>query len=235
MKRFSLVTCVSALCMILFSCSHYEMVRRSESASISTGGKITAETAEIWTRPLEIGFQPMGPAVEGRAEVVLGDESLGEDPSSSSVSNVFIQDKNGNVHNVMQMEEYSNLLKRAIINAMKESGADGFYITMYETVKEGTIKVGQQDSSLRKVKRTAYVRGIPLKVVVYDEVSYEKARSHKLCNKLCLDQKYTCPAACIFPQHELDALKLEFDSAKSGANNGNVELKMEINGKQNAE
>ena len=231
MKRFFLVCFVAAVCAGLLSCSRYHMTRVSQADAIVTGGQITNETAEVWARPLEIGFQAIGPAVEGHAEAAVGDTGLGEDENYLA-TNVFIDPKNKS-RIVVQTRDYSDLLKRAIINAMKESNADAFYVTMYEVVREDTDKVNYKgDSKKAKIKRTAWVKGIPLKMVIHDEISYDKARTHKFCDRFCVERD-TCPAACIFPKYELDTLKMEFDKKTNDKkDSNNVELKMEITGKQ---
>ncbi|MBR6421620.1 hypothetical protein IKS86_02755 [bacterium] len=235
MKKGFSVCLVVIVCAALFSCSHYNMRRVSQADAIVTGGSIASEKAEVWTRPLEIGFQPIGPAVEGHAESAVGDTALGEDENYLA-TNVFV-DPNSKTRIVVQTADYSNLLKRAIINAMKESGADGFYLTMYEVVREDTDKVNfKGDSKTAKIKKTAWVKGIPLKMVIHDEISYEKARTHKFCDRFCAT-KDTCPTACIFPKYELDTIKMDFNSKTLPDNkqDSNVELKMEINGKQKIE
>lgn len=240
MKRFFLVCFAAVICACLFSCSHKNMqgvshnsmIRASQAGAVVTSGSITTESAEVWARPLEIGFVAMGEAEEGTAETAVGDTSLGED-ENYLVTNVFIDPQNKS-RTVVQTGDYSDLLKRAIINAMKKRGADGFYVTMYEIVREDTDKVNYTGAKTKaKIKKTAWVRGIPLRMVIHDDkISYEKARTHKFCDRFCVERD-TCPAACIFPKYELDTLKMEFDNKSKDKKDSNVELKMEINGKQN--
>lgn len=233
MKKVFSVCFVVIVCACLFSCSRYNMTRVSQAdGNYAQIPRFDAERAEVWARPLEIGFQPIGPAVEAVIESAVGDTALGEDENYLA-TNVFIDPKSKS-RTVVLTGEYSNLLKRAIIKAMKESGADGFYLTMYEVVREDIDKVNYKgDSRKAKIKKTAWVKGIPLKMVIHDEISYEKARTHKLCDRFCTERD-TCPTACIFPKYELDTIKMDFDNKTTNKKDSNVELKMEINGKQNS-
>lgn len=93
------------------------------------------------------------------------------------------------------------MVKRAVVKAMKDSNADGLYIIMSEEVEDTVVIEG-----LSGKKSTAWVRGVPLKMVVYDEISYEKARAHKFCDKLCTT-KENCPEGCIFPKSKTESSK----------------------------
>ena len=228
MKRFFLVSFISTLCAILTSCAQYETTRIVKPDSASAHAKLSAETSEIWTRPLEVGFQVMGKPIDGRAESIIGDELAGSSEPNVKNLNLFTSSKDPKL-----VAEFSPMLKKAALNAMKENDADGLYITMSEEIVE--FVEDKKDEEVKKIKRSAWVRGIPLKMVVYDEISYEKARTHKFCDAFCVETE-TCPIAGIFPKYEMEALKLELDPSKSEEkDSANVELTMEINGKPEAE
>ena len=228
MKRFFLVSLISAICAVLTSCAQYETTRIVKPDSASAHASLTAETSEIWTRPLEVGFQVMGKPIDGRAESIVGDELAETNEPKVKNLNLFSSAKDSKL-----VAEFSPMLKKAALNAMKENDADGLYITMSEEIIE--FVEDKKDEEVKKIKRTAWVRGIPLKMVVYDEISYEKARTHKFCDAFCA-QRETCPVACIFPKYEIEALKMELDPATvDEKDSANVELKMNINGKQEAE
>ena len=200
MKNFYSLSIVFLL--FLASCAQYETTRTVKPNSASTHARLSAEPSEIWTRPLEVGFQVMGKPIDGRAESIVGDEILGTDEPNVKNFNLFASAKNPKL-----IAEFSPMLKKAALNAMKENDADGLYITMSEEIIE--VIEDKKDEEVKKIKRYAQVRGIPLKMVVYDEISYEKSRTHKFCNQFCAE-KENCPMACVFPQNELETLRIEY-------------------------
>lgn len=94
MKKMVAFCFVSALCVILTSCAgNYYSARHQTSNAVSAEATLAAETAEIWTRPLEIGFQVMGKPVEAFVESAL-DEDFSIS-SQTSLPNVFSNSPDG--------------------------------------------------------------------------------------------------------------------------------------------
>lgn len=120
---------------------------------------LKSEPMKIWTRPLETGFTVMG---KGEGEAT-------SDKSEKAIDNAPAFFLTGSVPE----NSLTPVVKLAAYNAILDAKADGMYITM---VKE--------EESAESVK-TAWVKGIMLKLVFYDTVSSERSDEARLCEKGC--------------------------------------------------
>ena len=75
-------------------------------------------------------------------------------------------------NSAVDVEKLSPIAKLAAFNAIKASLADGMIITMVKEEKNGSTK-------------TAWVKGIALKLVIYDEVSVERSDAFRYCQLSC--------------------------------------------------
>ena len=118
----------------------------------------------VWSRPIEIGFQVSG-SIEGKADNKTADAIALEDAKGMKL-NLFSK------NNAINVDKLSPLMKLAAFNAIKAAKADGMIITMAKETKDGKEK-------------TAWVKGIALKLVVYDEVSAERSDAFRYCDVSC--------------------------------------------------
>lgn len=158
MKRFFGATLVMSVFAVLCSCSSVATM------SVSREMKLAPEKMHVWSRPIEIGFQVAG-VIEGKGDNNSKDVVSAEDAAGMKL-NLF--SKNAAV----DVEKLSPVAKLAAFNAIKASNADGMIITMVKEEKSGSTK-------------TAWVKGIALKLVIYDEVSVERSDAFRYCQLSC--------------------------------------------------
>ena len=128
--------------------------------------KLAPDAMRVWSRPIEIGFQVAG-SIEGSADNKISDPTVFDEAKSAMNFNLF--SKNAAV----EIDKLSPLAKVAAFNAIKAANADGMIITM---VKETSDETGL---------KTAWVKGVALKIVIYDEVSVERSDAFRYCEISC--------------------------------------------------
>ena len=158
MKRFFAVTLVLFVFAVLCSCSSVATM------SVSKETKLSPEKMHVWSRPIEIGFQVAG-VIEGKADNKSRDVVSAEEAAGMKL-NLFSK------NSAVDVEKLSPVAKLAAFNAIKASLADGMIITMVKEEKNGSTK-------------TAWVKGIALKLVIYDEVSVERSDAFRYCQLSC--------------------------------------------------
>ena len=158
MKRFFAVTLVLFVFAVLCSCSSVATM------SVSKETKLSPEKMHVWSRPIEIGFQVAG-VIEGKADNKSRDVVSAEEAAGMKL-NLFSK------NSAVDVEKLSPVAKLAAFNAIKASLADGMIITMVKEEKSGGTK-------------TARVKGIALKLVIYDEVSVERSDAFRYCQLSC--------------------------------------------------
>ena len=158
MKRFFGVTLVLSVVALLCSCSSVATM------SVSKETKLSPEAMRVWSRPIEIGFQVAG-MIEGKADNKSKDVVRAEEASGMKL-NIFSK------NSAVDVEKLSPVAKLAAFNAINAAMADGMIITMVKEEKSGGTK-------------TAWVKGIALKLVVYDEVSKERSDAFRYCQLSC--------------------------------------------------
>ena len=158
MKRFLAVTLVMFVFAVLCSCSSVATM------SVSKETKLSPEAMRVWSRPIEIGFQVSG-IIEGKADNKSRDVVNAEEAAGMKL-NLFSK------NSAVDVEKLSPVAKLAAFNAIKASLADGMIITMVKEEKNGGTK-------------TAWVKGIALKLVIYDEVSVERSDAFRYCQLSC--------------------------------------------------
>lgn len=157
MKRFFVITLMVFAAILFCSCSTHTI----STTSISKEGKLAPEGLRIWSRPIEIGFQVVG-TIEGNADNKHYD-SVMLDAAKGMKLNLFSKNE------AVDIETLSPLMKLAAFNAIQAAKADGMLIIMAkETNNNGDKK--------------AWVKGIALKLVIYDEVSAERSDAARQCD-----------------------------------------------------
>lgn len=159
MKRFFRFTLVAVIFTMLCSCAS-----QISTMSVSKEAKLAPEAMHVWSRPIEIGFQVQG-FIEGKADNKTK-EAVSLEEAGGMKLNLFSK------NSAVEIEKLSPLAKLAAFNAIQSSNADGMIITMLkEENKSGT--------------KTAWVKGIALKLVIYDEVSVERSDAFRYCQLSC--------------------------------------------------
>ncbi len=159
MKRFFVITLLVFAAILLCSCS-----ATVATSSVSNDEKLKAEGMRVWSRPIEIGFQVSG-SIEGSADNKSANAITLEEAKGLKL-NLFSKNE------AVDVEKLSPLMKLAAFNAIQAAKADGMVITMAKETKDGSYK-------------TAWVKGIALKLVVYDEVSMERSDAFRYCDLSC--------------------------------------------------
>lgn len=159
MKRFFGFALAAVIFTMLCSCAS-----QISTMSVSNDEKLKAEGMRVWSRPIEIGFQVSG-SIEGSADNKTADPVALSEAGGMKL-NLFSKNKAINVNNL------SPIAKLAAFNAIQAAKADGMVITMLKETKSGSDK-------------TAWVKGMALKLVVYDEVSPERSDSFRYCEVSC--------------------------------------------------
>ena len=159
MKRFFGFTLAAVIFTMLCSCAS-----QISTMSVSKEAKLAPEAMHVWSRPIEIGFQVSG-IIEGKADDRSMDVISAEEAAGMKL-NLF--SKNASV----DVEKLSPVAKLAAFNAIKTSNADGMIITMLKEENKSGAK-------------TAWVKGIALKLVIYDEVSVERSHAFRYCQLSC--------------------------------------------------
>ena len=160
MKRFFISTLLVFAAILVCSCSTHTV----STISVSKEGKLTPEGMRVWSRPIEIGFQVAG-SIEGNADNKTYN-SVALNAAEGMKLNLFSKNEAVDVNNL------SPLMKLAAFNAIQGAKADGMVITMAkETDNDGN--------------KAAWVKGIALKIVIYDEVSVERSDAFRYCEVSC--------------------------------------------------
>ena len=159
MKRFFGFTLAAVIFTMLCSCAS-----QISTMSVSKEAKLAPEAMHVWSRPIEIGFQVQG-FIEGKADNKTK-EAVSLEAASGMKLNLFSK------NSAVEIEKLSPLAKLAAFNAIQNSNADGMIITM--------LKEENKDG-----KKTAWVKGIALKLVIYDEVSEERSDAFRYCQLSC--------------------------------------------------
>ena len=173
MKRFFAVTLVMFVFAALCSCSSVATM------SVSRETRLAPEAMHVWSRPIEIGFQVSG-IIEGKADNKSMDVVSAEEAAGMKL-NLF--SKNASV----DVEKLSPVAKLAAFNAIKTSNADGMIITMLKEENKSGAK-------------TAWVKGIALKLVIYDEVSVERSDAFRYCQLSC--EQGNCQGCIRIPEEK---------------------------------
>jgi len=147
--------------------------------SVSRETKLAPEAMHVWSRPIEIGFQVSG-IIEGKADNKSMDVISAEEAAGMKL-NLFSKNASVNV------EKLSPVARLAAFNAIKTSNADGMIITMLKEEKRGGTK-------------TAWVKGIALKLVIYDEVSVERSDAFRYCQLSC--EQGNCQGCVRIPEEK---------------------------------
>ena len=158
MKRFFGISLFLFTFTAICSCSSVSTV------SVSRETKLSPEAMRVWSRPIEIGFQVAG-VIEGKADNKSRDVVSAEEAAGMKL-NLFSK------NSAVDVEKLSPVAKLAAFNAIKAAMADGMIITMVKEEKSGSTK-------------TAWVKGIALKLVIYDEVSEERSDAFRYCQLSC--------------------------------------------------
>lgn len=158
MKRFFGISLFLFAFTALCSCSSVATM------SVSRETKLAPEAMHVWSRPIEIGFQVSG-IIEGKADNKSRDVVSAEEVAGMKL-NLFSK------NSAVDVEKLSPVAKLAAFNAIKAAMADGMIITMVKEEKSGSTK-------------TAWVKGIALKLVIYDEVSEERSDAFRYCQLSC--------------------------------------------------
>ncbi len=159
MKRFFRFTLVAVIFTMFCSCAS-----QISTMSVSKEAKLAPEAMHVWSRPIEIGFQVQG-FIEGKADNKTK-EAVSLEEAGGMKLNLFSK------NSAVEIEKLSPLAKLAAFNAIQNSNADGMIITM--------LKEENKDG-----KKTAWVKGIALKLVIYDEVSVERSDAFRYCQLSC--------------------------------------------------
>lgn len=160
MKRFFVITLLVFATILFCSCSTHTV----STVSVSKEGKLTPEGMRVWSRPIEVGFQVSG-STEGSADNKKSDATALNAVKGLKM-NLFSKNE------AVDVEKLSPLMKLAAYNAVQAAKADGMLITMAkETDDDGQKK--------------AWVKGIALKLVIYDEVSVERSDAFRYCEVSC--------------------------------------------------
>ena len=160
MKRFFVTTILVFAAILVCSCSTHTV----STVSVSKEGKLTPEGMRVWSRPIEIGFQVAG-SIEGKADNKKYDSVMLEAAKGMKL-NLFSKNE------AVDVEKLSPLEKLAAFNAIQDAKADGMLITMAkETNNDGD--------------KETWVKGIALKLVIYDEVSVERSDAFRYCEISC--------------------------------------------------
>ena len=159
MKRFFVITLLVFAAIFVCSCAP-----TISTLSVSKDEKLKTEGMRIWSRPIEIGFQVVG-SIEGSADNKTADAISLEEAAGMKL-NLFSK------NNAVDVDKLSPLMKLAAFNAIQAAKADGMIIIMAKETKDGSDK-------------KAWVRGIALKLIVYDEVSMERSDAFRLSSGKC--------------------------------------------------
>ena len=174
MKKFFGITLVTLMFCTLCSCAS-----QISTMSVSKEAKLAPEAMHVWSRPIEIGFQVSG-IIEGKADDRSMDVISAEEAAGMKL-NLF--SKNASV----DVEKLSPVAKLAAFNAIKTSNADGMIITMLKEENKSGAK-------------TAWVKGIALKLVIYDEVSVERSDAFRYCQLSC--EQGNCQGCIRIPEEK---------------------------------
>ena len=159
MKRFFVITLLVFAAILVSSCAP-----TISTLSVSNDEKLKTEGMRVWSRPIEVGFQVVG-SIEGNADNKTA-SAISLEEAKGMKLNLFSK------NNAVDVEQLSPLMKLAAFNAIQAAKADGMVITMAkETDNQGN--------------KTAWVKGIALKLVVYDEVSMERSDAFRYCDISC--------------------------------------------------
>ena len=183
MKRFFVITLLVFATAIICSCgtaSNHTIAAKT----VSKDAQLSVEKMRIWSRPVEVGFQVAG-SIEGEADNSIGDPTIFDQAQGMSL-NLFSKNE------AVDIETLSPLAKIAAFNAIKKVNADGMMITMIKEENNSGVK-------------TAWVKGIALKLVVYDEVSMERSDSFRRCELSCTQGQ--CQGCFIFKPNEEKEIK----------------------------
>ena len=160
MKKLFIITLLVFAAILVCSCHTVSTV------SVSKEGRLAPEGMRIWSRPIEIGFQVSG-TIEGNADNKTY-KSVESYIAKNSKLNFYLFSKNS----AIDVDKLSPLAKLAAFNAIKNANVDGMLVTMVKETKDGG-------------KETAWVKGIGLKLVIYDEVSAERSDAFRYCQVSC--------------------------------------------------
>lgn len=154
----SAINRIAALMLFLIflsSCST-TMVK---TTSASDAASLKPEPMKIWSRPIETGFKVIGMA-EGNATSTDMKKAVSAAPSFFLAGSV-------------PKNDLSPVAKLAAYNIVKDKKADGIFVTMVleEETPDGV--------------KTAWVKGVLLKLVFYDTVSEERSDSARNCENGC--------------------------------------------------
>ena len=159
MKKIYLV--FALFCAIfLVSCSKHTVA----TISVSKDDQLKTEGMRVWSRPIEIGFQVSG-SIEGFADN-KGSKPIIVKGSGKTSVNLFSGNK------IIDIDRLSPLAKLAAFNAIQAAKADGMVITMLKETNDDGFQ-------------TAWVKGVALKLVIYDEVSPERSAAFRYCEISC--------------------------------------------------
>ncbi|MBQ4437600.1 hypothetical protein II898_01865 [bacterium] len=173
MKKFFAITLLVFAAILVCSCSTHTV----STISVSKEEKLKPEGMRVWSRPIEMGFQVSG-SIEGNADNKIYD-SVTLEAAQGMKLNLFSKNE------AVDIEKLSPLMKLAAFNAIQTAKADGMVITMaQETDNDG--------------KKEAWVKGIALKLVIYDEVSAERSDAFRYCEISC--EKGNCQGCIILKQ-----------------------------------
>lgn len=159
MKRFFGSAIVAIMFTMLCSCAS-----QISTMSVSKEAKLAPEAMHVWSRPIEIGFQVQG-LIEGKADNKTKD-AVSLEAASGIKLDLFSKNP------AVDVEKLSPVAKLAAFNAINAAMADGMIITMVKEEKSSNTQ-------------TAWVKGIALKLVVYDEVSKERSDAFRYCQLSC--------------------------------------------------
>ena len=173
MKRFFGISLFLFAFTAICSCSSVSTV------SVSRETKLSPEAMRVWSRPIEIGFQVAG-VIEGKADNKSRDVVSAEEAAGMKL-NLFSKNP------AVDVEKLSPVAKLAAFNAIKAAMADGMIITMVKEEKSGSTK-------------TAWVKGIALKLVIYDEVSEERSDAFRYCQLSC--EQGNCQGCIRIPEEK---------------------------------
>lgn len=161
MKRFFVITLLAFAAILVCACAPQRTVA---TLSVSRETKLSPEAMRVWSRPIEIGFQVSG-SIEGTADDKINKPNIFDQAKGLNL-NLF--SKNASI----DIEKLSPLAKVAAFNAIQAAKADGMIITMVKEEKDHNVT-------------TAWVKGVALKIVIYDEVSAERSDRFRYCEITC--------------------------------------------------
>ena len=158
LNKFQLFLLLTLTVAVFASCSTTTI----KTTTASEGASLKPEPMKIWSRPLEIGFKVVGVA-EGSAT------SNDNKRAIKSMPNFFLSGS-------IPISNLSPVAKLAAYNVMKKNKADGIFITMVH------------EKNVPDEGKTALVRGVLLKIVIYDTVSSERSDTERNLENKCLEK-----------------------------------------------